>query len=399
MNVVHKYGGTSVATIEKIQAVADRVAEIKKAGNNIAVVASAMGKTTDMLIQMAKSISDNPSKRELDSLMSTGEHTTVTLLAMALQARGVPAVSLTGFQCGFITDEYHSQATILDIDSRRLENIIAEGKVPVITGFQGITPHGDITTLGRGGSDTTAVAVAAKLGWDCEIYTDVNGIYTIDPRKCPKAKKLDKITCDEMMELSALGAGVLETRSVELAKKYGVSLYLGKSLEKDMTKGTYVVNKYFEDVAVTGIGVMEDCAMVSVRCPSDKGMVSRMFGKIAQLNINVDMISQQQLDEENSMLSFSCSEESAKSLSQSMGTAELPYQFTIMYGLAKISLVGAGMVTHSGVAAKALAALFENDIRHYQITTSEISISATVDKENLQKACDVLSAAFDLCEK
>ncbi|MEA4920398.1 MAG: aspartate kinase [Clostridiaceae bacterium] len=399
MNVVHKYGGTSVATAEKIKAVADRVAEIKKAGNNIAVVASAMGKTTNQLIELAKTITGSPSKRELDALMSTGEQTTVALIAMALQERGVPAVSLTGFQCGFITDEYYSKATILDIDSTRLEQIIADGKVPVITGFQGITPFGDITTLGRGGSDTTAVAVAAKLGWDCEIYTDVDGIFTIDPRKCEKAKKLAKISCDEMMELSAMGAGVLETRSVELAKKYSVNLYLGRSLEIDKAKGTYVVNKYFEDVAVTGIGVMEDCAMVSVRCPFGSGMVSRIFAEIARLNINVDMISQQQINENTNMLSFSCSSESADKLAKIMKAGELPYEFTIMPSLAKISLVGAGMVTHSGVAAKAFETLYDAGVEYYQITTSEISISMTIDKENLQKACEVLTKAFELCEE
>ena len=398
MNVVHKYGGTSVATIEKINAVADRIAEIKKAGNNIAVVASAMGKTTDRLIEMAKTVNENPSERELDSLMSTGEQTTVTLLAMALEARGVPAVSLTGFQCGFITDEYHSHATILDIDSRRLEKIIAEGKVPVIAGFQGINSSGDITTLGRGGSDTTAVAIAAKLGWDCEIYTDVDGVCTIDPRRCPGAKKLDRITCDEMMELSSLGAGVLETRSVELAKKYGVKLYLGRSLEKDMTKGTYVVNKYFEDVAVTGIGVIENCAMVTVKCPSGPEAVTKIFEEIASLNINVDMISQQQVSRELSMVSFSCTPDGAKKLSVALEGKKSAYDFEIEDSLAKISLVGAGMVTHSGVAAKAFAALYREGIDHYQITTSEISISMTVDRENLDRACRVLAQEFDLCE-
>lgn len=398
MNVVHKYGGTSVATIEKINQVADRVAEIKKAGHNIAVVASAMGKTTDRLIEMAKAISPSPSKRELDSLMSTGEQTTVTLLAMALQARGVEAVSLTGFQCGFLTDEFHSQATILDIDSRRLEDIIARGAVPVITGFQGISRSGDITTLGRGGSDTTAVAVAAKLGWDCEIYTDVDGVYTIDPRRCPKARKLDVITSDEMMELAALGAGVLETRSVEIAKKYGVRLFLGRSMEKDKTKGTYVVNDYFEDLAVTGIGVIEDCVMISVKCPFEKGTVSRVFSKIADMNINIDMISQQLLDDKTALLSFSCTKESAEELEAARGESVFD-GCDMRYGLSKISLVGAGMATHSGVAAKALATLFENGIDHYQITTSEISISVTVDKENLQKACDALTKAFELCEE
>ncbi|MBE6994975.1 MAG: ACT domain-containing protein, partial [Ruminococcaceae bacterium] len=214
------------------------------------------------------------------------------------------------------------------------------------------------------------------------------------PRRCPKARKLDYITCDEMMELAAAGAGVLETRSVELAKKYGVKLYLGRSLEKDMTKGTHIVEKYFEDAVVTGIGVTEDCTMLSIKCPFGGGTVSRLFNAIADMKINVDMISQQ-LDDKTTMLSFSTTEENAKELMQRMPEEH----FAINEGLSKLSLVGAGMATHSGVAAKALATLFENSIQHYQITTSEISISITVDKENLQRACDVLTAAFDLCEE
>ncbi|MBQ7491984.1 MAG: aspartate kinase [Clostridia bacterium] len=394
MNVVHKYGGTSVATIEKIQAVADRIAELKKAGNNVAVVCSAMGKTTDKLIEMAKAVGGDRNKREFDSLLSTGEQTTCALMAMALQARGVPAVSLTGGQSGFITDTIHSHATIRKINGERINQVVASGAVPVITGFQGVTADGDITTLGRGGSDTTAVAVAATLGWDCEIYTDVDGVYTIDPRRCPKAKKLDTITCDEMMELAAMGAGVLETRSVELAKKYGVNLYLGRSLEKDLTKGTHIVEKYFEAAVVTGIGVIDDCSMLSIKCEFGGDTVSRLFSSIAEMNINVDMISHQ-LDDKTAILSFSCSAESALEIMERMPDEH----FTVNNGLAKLSLVGAGMATHSGVAAKALSTLYENGIPHYQITTSEISISITVDKDHLQKACDALAKAFDLCEE
>jgi len=400
MNVVHKYGGTSVATVEKIKAVAQRVAEVRRDGNRIAVVASAMGSTTDELIRLARQMGDQLNPREMDSLLSTGEQRTVTLLAMALENLGVPAVSLTGFQCGFVTDSHHSKAKIWRIDSERLERAINEGKVPVITGFQGITEDGDITTLGRGGSDTTAVAVAAKLGWDCEIYTDVDGVYTVDPRKCPGAKKLSQISYGEMMEMSSLGAGVLETRSVELAKKYQVRLFLGRSLEKDLTRGTYIVNtNAFEEMPVTGISVIDDCTMLSTRCDAmGENGVSRLFSMIAELNINVDMISQQTLDPEHCMVSFSCPGESARRLIGEAQKKGLPYAFISQPSLVKVSLVGAGMITHSGVASKAFSVLSQSKIRYYQITTSEISISITIDQENKQRAVETLAHAFDLCE-
>lgn len=399
MGVVHKYGGTSVATIEKIQAVAGRVAEVRRSGEDIAVVASAMGKTTDKLIQMAYSLNDAPSRRELDSLLSTGEQTTVTLLAMALEALGVPAVSFTGFQAGIKTDSSHSHATIMEIDSRRIEKTIADGKVPVIAGFQGIDPEGDIATLGRGGSDTTAVAVAAKLGWDCEIYTDVDGVYTVDPRRCPDARKLDVITADEMIELSAMGAGVLETKSVEIAKRYGVKLYLGRSLEKDKSKGTYVVSRPFNGSVVTGMGIMDDCAMIQARCPFGDGSVGRVFGHLSELDIDADMVYQQLLDEGDVILSFGCKGEDATRLEHALEDDPEQYGFAIKHRLARISLVGVGLGVRSGVAEKMIGLLFENNIEHYQISTSEITVSAVIDQNDLQRACGLLAAAFDLCEK
>ena len=238
MNVVEKYGGTSVGTIDQILAIAQHVKEMKEAGHNIVIVASAMGKTTNKLIEMTKAISDKVNQRELDSLLSTGEQRTITLLAMAIDALGIPAISLTGYQCGFITSHHHAHARIKDIDITNLKKHLDDGKVVVVAGFQGATENGEITTLGRGGSDTTAVALAAKLGWECHIYTDVNGVYTIDPRLYPHAKRLKEITYNEMMQMACLGSGVLETRSVELASKYHVKLFLGKALEKDKRKGT-----------------------------------------------------------------------------------------------------------------------------------------------------------------
>ncbi len=391
---VHKYGGSSVADAECMRRVAARIKSTCGTDNQVVAVVSAMGDTTDDLIALARSVNQEPDEREMDSLLATGEMASAAILTMALQAIGVDAISMTGRQAGIRVDNTHLKAKIETIDPVRIRQSLAKGKVVVVAGFQGMNAASDVATLGRGGSDTTAVAVAAKLGWDCEIYTDVDGVYTIDPRRCPKARKLSTITCDEMMELAATGAGVLETRSVELAKKYGVNLYLGRSLEKDLTKGTHIVEKYFEDAVVTGIGVIEDCAMLSIKCPFGGGTVSSLSSSIADMNINVDMISQQ-LDDKTTMLSFSTTEENARELIRSMPEVH----FTVNSGLSKLSLVGAGMATHSGVAAKALATLFSNGIQHYQITTSEISISITVDKENLQKACDVLTEAFDLCEE
>lgn len=232
MNIVEKYGGTSVGTIEQIKKIALHAKKMKEQGHQLIIVASAMGKTTNQLIELASSVTDNPNKRELDSLLSTGEQQTITLLAMAINALGVNAVSLTGYQAGFLTSHHHSHALIKDIDTTTLQSHLNDGKVVVVAGFQGATEYGDITTLGRGGSDTTAVALAAKLGFDCHIFTDVDGIYTIDPRLYVKAKKLKSISYEEMMQMACLGAGVLETRSVELASKYNVNLFLGRALDR-----------------------------------------------------------------------------------------------------------------------------------------------------------------------
>lgn len=400
MGVVQKYGGSSVATIEKIKAVAACIAEVKQSGEDIVVVASAMGKTTNALIDLARQTGGADNARELDALMATGEQTTISLLAMALQGLGVAAVSLTGGQCGFVTNDNHSRAKIVDIRADTLKKHIAEGKVVVVAGFQGVDAQGNITTLGRGGSDTTAVALAAKLGWDCEIYTDVESIFTIDPRRCPGAKPLHHITYDEMMEMAALGAGVLETRSVELAKKYHVRLYLGKSLERDKTKGTYIMEKdsSFEYMPVTGISLSDTCAVLSIAgAPADGSCVSSLFAIISKLDINVDLISQQLLDDGTIALSFSCKPEDATLLRKTCAKNGFPYELALQSTLAKISLVGVGMITHSGIANRAFEILYQNGIRYYHISTSEISISITVDAVNLQRAARLLADAFELC--
>lgn len=400
MRLVHKYGGSSVATPEQIVAIAEYVAQLAKEGCQMVVVASAMGKTTNRLIELAKSMGPKKNKREMDALLSTGEIQTVSLLAMAIENQGVPAVSMTGFQSGFITNDVHSKAFIKDIDAERVEKELASGKVVVMAGFQGITESGDITTLGRGGSDTTAVAIAAKLKCDCEIYTDVESVCTVDPRIYPNAKKIHKITYDEMMEMAASGAGVLETRCVELAKKYGVRLYLGKTLEKDKTKGTYVMENtnFFESMPVTGMSIKHNTSIVSFRhLEQTADSSAKIFKIISDNNINLDMINQNMFDGKIAF-SFSCSDEQAEELAQYLTThkAEENIVLDIRSGLTKITLTGVGMATHTGVATSAFSLLSQNGIPYYQITTSEISITFTIDRENSDKTVNLLADYFNL---
>lgn len=405
MNVVQKYGGTSVATLEKIQAVARHVAEVKASGGNIAVVISAMGASTDALKSMgdslgAGSLGLDVSAREMDSLLSTGEQQSAALLALALGSLGVKAVSLTGFQSGFITTGHHARARIKRIDGERVKKVLEEDAVPVVAGFQGIDEEGNITTLGRGGSDTTAVALAATLGWDCEIYTDVDGIFATDPRKVPNVRKLSSITYDEMMELASLGAGVLETRSVELAKKYGVRLFLGRSLEKNKAKGTYIMDTCnFEDIPVTGISSTGDCSALSAKGPAGGAWVSRMFEIVAGFDISVDTIAMQELGDGHSLVTFCCGTENARALTRKVQAETLPISLTESSGMSRISLVGAGMIARSGVAARAFMLLSAAGINFRHITTSEMAISLTVDKAERDRAVAILAKGFDLCEE
>lgn len=401
MNVVQKYGGTSLENIEKIRAVAKHIASFRKEGDGIVIVASAMGKTTDELVALAKELGEEVPKRELDALLATGEQKAVALLAIALQNLGVPAVSMTGFQSGFITTEHHSRARIKEINTERTEQFLKEGKVVVLAGFQGINEDGDITTLGRGGSDTTAVAIAAQLGWDCEIYTDVDAIFTTDPKIYPDAKKLDRITYDEMMELSSTGAAVLETRSVEIAKKYNVKIYIGKSLETDKRKGTYVMNDsiFIEEMPVTGISISDDCSIYSLRGMENDGVaIAKLFQLLADLHINVDMISKQTYGDNKCTISFSCTDEQAKDLDKAIENHEILSEIMVekQPNLSILSLVGVGMATATGVAGKVFSILAKEGIMYYQITTSEISISVTVNRDEKIKAVIALCEAFGL---
>ena len=401
MNVVQKYGGTSLDSIEKIRAVAKHIASFRKPEDGIVIVASAMGKTTDELISLAKEVGEEVPKRELDALLSTGEQKTVALLAIALHNLGVPAVSMTGFQSGFITTDHHSKARIKEINTEKTEQYLKEGKVVVLAGFQGISEEGDITTLGKGGSDTTAVAIAAQLGWDCEIYTDVDAIFAADPKIYPKARKLDRITYEELMELSSTAAAVLETRSVELAKKYNVKLYIGKSLETDKRKGTYVMNDsiYIEEMPVTGISISDDCSIYSLRGMENDGVVvANLFQLLADLHINVDMISKQAYGDNKCTVSFSCTDPQAKDLDRAIENHEILSEILIekQSNLSILSLVGVGMATATGVASKVFSILAKEGIMYYQITTSEISISVTVNRDEKIKAVIALCEAFGL---
>lgn len=401
MNVIQKYGGPSINSIEKIQAVARHVASTKKEDDGLVIVTSAMGGTTEKLIELAKEMGDSIPKRELDALLAAGSQETAALLAIALENLGVRATSVTGFQSGFLTTDNHSKARIKEINTDRIEQLLKEGKVIVMAGFQGISESGDITTMGRGGSDITAVAIAAQLGWDCEVYTDVDAIYTTDPKVYSKAKKLDAITYDEMMELSASGAGILETRSVELAKKYNVKIFVGKSLESDKGKGTYVMNDniYIEDMPVTGITISDDCAIYSMRDMENDGVVvAKLFQLLAELNINVDMISKQTYGNNKCTVSFSCTDLQAKDLDKAISENEFLRNIQIekQSDLSILSLVGVGMATASGVASKVFSILANENIMYYQITTSEISISVSINRDEKIKAVIALCEAFGL---
>ena len=399
MNIVEKYGGTSVADVDKIKAIAEHVAELKREGHNVVVVASAMGKTTNKLLELAGQIGDDLNERELDSLLSTGEQRTITLLAMAMHAQGIDAISMTGYQAGFITSHHHAHARIKDIDIANVKQHLDEGKVVVVAGFQGATEHGEITTLGRGGSDTTAVALAAKLDYECHIYTDVNGVYTIDPRMYPSAKRLPEITYNEMMQMACLGAGVLETRSVELASKYNVRLFLGKALEKDKSKGTYIMEKTktLEDMPITGISIKDDYAIMRVNdLPNDGKYLGELFRLIAKLDVNLDTISQQLTHDGKVNFSFYCNKKQSETILKHIDELKGTYPVSRLLGFVKLSIVGVGISTHSGIAAKVLTTLNEHEIRYYMITSSEISISLTIEEKDKQKAIDVLGEAFDL---
>ena len=404
MLIVQKYGGTSVGSIEKIKAVAERVVRTKKQGNNVVVIVSAMAGETDMLIGLANQVSPNPDEREMDLLLSSGERISAALTAMAINELGFKSMSFTGRQVGIITDESHTKAKIEKITGEQVRKSLSNGIIPVIAGFQGITETSEVTTLGRGGSDLTAVAVAAALDADlCEIYTDVEGVYTTDPNIVPEARKLDKISYEEMLELASLGAKVLQTRSVEFAKKYGVPLVVRSSFTDK--PGTLVVmeDKEMEQVVVSGIAYDKNQAKITVIAVHDRpGVAAKLFNAIAGANIVVDMIVQNvSSDGKATDISFTVPKADSKKalkITEEI-VAELGAKGVYLReDIAKVSIIGVGMRTHSGVAAKMFETLAKHGINIMMISTSEIKVSCVIDSKYTELAVRVLHDVFELGE-
>lgn len=398
---MQKYGGTSVANTERILAVAHRVIETKKQGHDVVVVVSAMAGETNRLIDLANKLTLTPSAREMDQLVATGEQVTIALMSLALQSLGQPARSFLGTQVKILTDSAHTKARIQSIDADTIFSSLKNGEIVVVAGFQGVTPDGSITTLGRGGSDTTAVAVAAAIKADlCEIYTDVDGVYTMDPRVCPKAKKLHRISYEEMLELASLGAKVLQIRSVEFAAKYRVNLVVRSSFNNN--EGTLVTDEEpnMEAIVVSGIALDESEAKLAIRdVPDQPGISKQVFGAIAEANINVDMIIQNTGSDGLADLSFTVPAVDLETSKKIVASLKDQLKFSRIDAdpnIAKVSIVGVGMRSHAGVAAKAFALLAENQINIDMISTSEIKISLVVKKEHGKLAARVLHDGFNL---
>jgi aspartate kinase len=399
--IVQKYGGTSVGSIERIRSVADRVAAARKQGNDVVVVVSAMSGETNRLLALGKELATRPDEREMDALVATGEQVSAALLSIALMERGISAHSLVGAQTRIFTDGVFTKARIRSIDPAPFRAAIAAGAVPVVAGFQGTDASGSINTLGRGGSDTTGVAVAAALKADvCEIYTDVEGMFTTDPNLCKEAKKLDRITFEEMLELASLGAKVLQLRSVEIAMKYGIPIHVRSSF-KDVP-GTIVgaEDESFEAVVVTGVACDKNEVKVTMRDLPDKpGVVATVFGSLAEDNISIDMIIQTESRGDHADLTFTVTQtdmlrtrDVTERVSKSIGAGAVELKDDV----AKVSIVGAGMRSHAGVAAKMFKLLADQRINIQCITTSEIRVSCLIDKKQAELAVRTLHNGFGL---
>ncbi|MBD2300274.1 aspartate kinase [Nostoc sp. FACHB-190] len=419
--IVQKFGGTSVGSVERIQAVAQRVSKTVKAGNSLVVVVSAMGKTTDGLVKLANEISQNPNRREMDMLLSTGEQVTIALLSMALQEIGQPAISMTGAQVGIVTEAEHTRARILRIETDRLLRHIREGKVVVVAGFQGISSTGEleITTLGRGGSDTSAVALAAAIQADfCEIYTDVPGILTTDPRLVPEAQLMDAITCNEMLELASLGAKVLHPRSVEIARNYGVPLVVRSSWTDD--PGTWVTSSKPQERSLINLEIARPVDAVEfdtnqakvalLRVPDKPGVAAKLFGEIARQNVDVDLIIQSIHEGNSNDIAFTVTtpilkraEAVAAAIAPALRNPSNPKsdeaEVMVEQDIAKVSIAGAGMIGRPGVAAKMFATLAEAGVNIQMISTSEVKVSCVVDAVDCDRAVAALSNAFEIVAK
>lgn len=398
--IVQKFGGSSVRDTQRLLNVAGIISKAYDAGNELVVVVSAQGDTTDELIEKASEITTKPSKREMDMLLSTGEQVSASLLAMALNEQGYPAVSLTGWQAGFLTDANHTNSRIRRISKERIENELDKKRIVIVTGFQGINRYDDITTLGRGGSDTSAVALAAALSAArCQIYTDVDGVYTADPRLVKTAAKLDEITYDEMLELATLGAQVLHNRSVELAKKYNVELEVLSSLENK--PGTIVKEVVkMEKLMITGVAKDDHVARIAVvGLPDKPGVAFKVFSLLASKRVNVDIILQSIGRDNTKDITFTVAEgdkQTAVDVLESQASAIGIKELVADCNISKVSIVGAGMESNPGVAAKMFEALGEANINIHMISTSEIKISVLIDKEYGTKAVSAIHAAFEV---
>jgi aspartate kinase len=415
--IVQKYGGTSVGSVERIQSVAKRVRETVRGGNTVVVVVSAMGKTTDGLVGLAKQLSPNPSRREMDMLLSTGEQVSIALMSIALQELGQPAISLTGAQVGIVTEAEYSRARILEIKTERMQRHLEQGKVIVVAGFQGISSIDEleITTLGRGGSDTSAVALAAALKANlCEIYTDVPGILTTDPRLVPEAKLMDEITCDEMLELASLGAKVLHPRSVEIAKNYGIPLVVRSSWTDD--PGTKVISLMPKPRPLIGLEITKavdavefdtDQAKVALlRVPDRPGIAARLFGEIARQNVNVDLIIQSIHEGNSNDIAFTVVKNvlgKAEAVAEAIAPALRSHpantqeaEVIVEKQMAKISIAGAGMIGRPGIAAQMFKALSAANVNIEMISTSEVKVSCTIAQDDCDRAIQALCEVFEI---
>ena len=396
--IVQKFGGTSVANTGRLQNVADIVTSTYKAGNQVVVVVSAQGDTTDDFIAKAAELNDRPSKREMDVLLSAGEQISMALLAMAIQKLGLPVISLTGWQAGIETDINYSEARIRKVTAERIRSELDRNRIVIVAGFQGINKQDDITTLGRGGSDTTAVAIAASLGADlCQIYTDVDGVYTADPRLVPDARKLEAITYDEMLELATLGAQVLHNRSVEMAKKYNVDLEVVSSFTRN--PGTKVKEgSDMEKMNVSGVARDNNCARVAIiNLPDEPGVAFKVFSLLAKHKVNIDIILQSVGQKGRKSITFTIPEDKAEEVGKILNANKEGLDFedvSINTTVAKVSIVGAGMASNPGVAAMMFEALASAGINIRMISTSEIKISVLINEEDSEKAVRAIHQKF-----
>ena len=399
--VVQKYGGSSVATIEKIKGVADKIIDKYNKGYGVVVIVSAMGKTTNQLVELAKDICVNPDQREMDMLLTTGEQVTISLLAMTLISKGYNAVSFTGPQLHIETTQVHQNARIIDIDVSKVKKALEEKKIVVVAGFQGVTKDSEYTTLGRGGSDTSAVALAAKLEAACEIYTDVDGIYAMDPRKLKGAKKIDAIGYEEMMEMASLGAGVIHYRAVEIAYKFKMPVYVASTFSNE--KGTMIMDGGLikvEETIITGMtSCLDDVQITVLDLPSCTKSLYRLFGQLGEIGVNVDMISQMITENNRMNVSFTVPKDDlnkAEKIIKDWQAEDHRIQYESNNDIAKISVVGSGMRSHSGVAAKVFELMADNNIEIKMVTTSEIKITWVVDRDKEQLAIDLVGNCFGL---